>query len=187
MKSSISEHESFTVMLYIVHDTMSSRRRDVASKLLVVLSGLASQQLSKSLQRLEFLKQHVTIAHYRVQAANCESEITKLKTFTAGLDVHKQAVIDFLIYRASNMEAFDEEWTWTLGSDIPKIPKKLSDTSSNHMLQERFSIPDNFLCPISREVMDDPVITCDGFTFERNEIERQGTLRFGKKHGANQC
>jgi hypothetical protein len=178
IKKAISEHESFSDMLYIVHDTVASRRRDVASNILVLLSGLTSQQLSKSLERLELLKQRVTVAFHRAQAANCESEITKLKTFTAGLDVHKQAIIDFLIYRASNMEAFEKEWTWTLGNDIPKIPKRSSGTSSNQLLQERFAIPDEFLCPISREVMDDPVLACDGFTFERNEIERQGTMTF---------
>jgi hypothetical protein len=37
---------------------------------------------------------------------------------------------------------------------------------------EQFSVPDEFLCPISREVMDDPVLASDGFTFERNAIER---------------
>lgn len=34
--------------------------------------------------------------------------------------------------------------------------------------------------------MDDPVLASDGFTFERNEIERQVILTFGKKQGANQ-
>lgn len=33
-------------------------------------------------------------------------------------------------------------------------------------------MPDEFLCPISREVMIDPVIAADGFTYERNGIER---------------
>ena len=31
--------------------------------------------------------------------------------------------------------------------------------------------PDFLLCPITQEVMDDPVITCDGHTFERKAIE----------------
>jgi hypothetical protein len=171
MKKSITEHESFPDMLHIVRDTAASKRRDVACKVLEILSVLASQELSKSLQRLEDLKQRATIAYYRAQAANCESEITKLKTFTAGLNIHRQALADFLIYRSSNMEVFDDQWKWTLGSAIPKIPKKSADKSSP-LVEEQFSVPDDFLCPISREVMDDPVLASDGFTFERNAIER---------------
>jgi hypothetical protein len=172
MKKSISEHESFTDMLHIVHDTLASKRRDVACKVLEILSGLASQELSKSLQRLEDLKQRVTLAFYRAQAVHCETEITKLKTFTAGLNIHRQALADFLIYRSSNMEIFDNRWAWTVGDAIPKMPKKSSDNSPNPLLDEQFSVPDEFLCPISREVMDDPVFASDGFTFERNAIER---------------
>jgi hypothetical protein len=70
------------------------------------------------------------------------------------------------------MEVFDNQWTWTVGSAIPKIPKKSPDNSQNPLLDEQFSVPDEFLCPISREVMDDPVLASDGFTFERNAIER---------------
>jgi hypothetical protein len=172
MKKAISEHESFLDMLCIVHDSHGSTRRDVACKVLEILSGLASQELSKSLQRLDDLKKRVTIAFYRAQAANVESEITKLKTFTAGLNIHRQALADFLMYRSSNMEVFDNQWTWTVGSAIPKIPKKSPDNSQNPLLDEQFSVPDEFLCPISREVMDDPVLASDGFTFERNAIER---------------
>lgn len=31
--------------------------------------------------------------------------------------------------------------------------------------------PDEFLCPISREVMSDPVIAADGYSYERESIE----------------
>lgn len=33
------------------------------------------------------------------------------------------------------------------------------------------SIPDEYICPISREVMVDPVLASDGFSYERSEIE----------------
>jgi U-box domain len=177
MKKAISEQESFTDMLYIVRDTFVSKRRDVTFKILEILSGLASQELSKNLQSLDDLKKRVTIAFYRAQAASIESEIAKSKTFTAGLNIHRQALADFIIYRSSNMEIFDSQWTWTVGSAIPKIPKTSSDNSQSHLLDEQFSVPDEFLCPISREVMDDPVLASDGFTFERNTIERFVCLR----------
>ena len=33
------------------------------------------------------------------------------------------------------------------------------------------SIPDEFLCPISTDIMSDPVITCVGQTYERSCFE----------------
>ena len=158
--------------MYIVRDTTAYRRRDVALKVLLFLNGLASQELSSKLRRLEELKLRVTMGFYRAQVEAQESDITKSRTYIAGLNVHKQPLVDFLIYRATNMEAFDENWTWTLGSTIPKIPKQTSGTTSTALDNERFSVPDEYLCPISREVMDDPVLSTDGFTFERTAIER---------------
>ncbi|KAE9366198.1 hypothetical protein N431DRAFT_549163 [Stipitochalara longipes BDJ] len=177
MKKSISEHESFLDMLYIIHDSPTSKHRDVACKVLEILSGLTSQQLSKSLRRLDDLKKRVTIAFYRAQAAIVESEISKLKTFAAGLNIHRQALADFLIYRSSTMEFFDNQWTWSLGGAIPKAPKKSSNNTPDPLLKEQFSVPDEFICPISREVMDDPVLASDGFAFERNAIERWFQIR----------
>lgn len=169
MKTSISEHESFMEMLFIVNETNVRVRRRVAEKILGALSGL-----SKKLQRLDHLKERVMTGFCIAEAQTIESDAIKLKTSIAGLDFHKQAIIDFIIYRASNIEVFDTEWTWRVGDAIPKIPKKSPDMSSNILLQqEHFSVPDDFLCPISRELMDDPVTTSDGFTFERNAIERQ--------------
>jgi hypothetical protein len=144
----------------------------VASNVLEILSGLASQELTHNLKRLEDLKQRATAALFRVEAASYESDITKLKTFIAGLNCHKQAICDFLIYRAANSTVIDEPWTWTVGDAIPKLPKKPLETSPSSLPDESFSIPPAYLCPISQEVMDDPVTTCDGFTFDRNNIER---------------
>ena len=34
------------------------------------------------------------------------------------------------------------------------------------------TIPDHFICPITLEIMDDPVICSDGITYNRDNIER---------------
>ena len=34
------------------------------------------------------------------------------------------------------------------------------------------AVPDHFICPISLEIMQDPVICSDGNTYERSEITR---------------
>ena len=33
-------------------------------------------------------------------------------------------------------------------------------------------IPRQFICPITHELMKDPVFTCDGITYERNAVEK---------------
>ena len=36
--------------------------------------------------------------------------------------------------------------------------------------EEGHSIPDDFLCPITQTIMEDPLMTRDGFSFEREAI-----------------
>ena len=40
------------------------------------------------------------------------------------------------------------------------------------VLRREASLPPQFLCPITGEIMRDPVTTCDGHAFERAAIER---------------
>lgn len=46
----------------------------------------------------------------------------------------------------------------------------MADSSSP--LDSTASVPDHFVCPISLEIMQDPVICSDGNTYERREIAR---------------
>ena len=40
------------------------------------------------------------------------------------------------------------------------------------MAENNAPVPDHYLCPISLEIMEDPVICSDGITYERREIKR---------------
>jgi len=52
--------------------------------------------------------------------------------------------------------------------EVPKkkISKPLADSNS-----EKYHIEDEFKCPLTLEIMEDPVILSDGFTYERTAIE----------------
>ena len=60
-----------------------------------------------------------------------------------------------------------------LGAGVLMTKKAFSDKTGS----EKVIIPDDsrvandFECPITMEIMDDPVICCDGFTYERRAIE----------------
>ena len=45
-------------------------------------------------------------------------------------------------------------------------------TSLTSNAKKTFQIPDKFLCPISRQIMEEPVVASDGYTYEKEEIER---------------
>ncbi|KAH8659259.1 hypothetical protein BGZ60DRAFT_544304 [Tricladium varicosporioides] len=176
MKALVSEHESLDDMLSIIHDTQSSKRKDVASRILEILSGMYSTELSHNLKKLEKLKLTAPNYLYQRQLEGQESRNTKLKSFIAGFTTHSAAIIDFLVYRAMNFAVLDTPWTWGVGDDIPEIPVTASTTSFAGDMPS-LTIPENFMCPISKDLMDDPVKTCDGFSFERNNIERWFQIR----------
>ncbi|XP_052202220.1 U-box domain-containing protein 33-like isoform X5 [Diospyros lotus] len=64
-----------------------------------------------------------------------------------------------------------------VGSTIELLDK--SCTSSNHDSNESRRVPSHFTCPIFQEVMKDPHIAADGFTYEADAIK--GWLNSGAK------
>jgi len=60
-----------------------------------------------------------------------------------------------------------------LGADERALRDELAAAklAASRPLQQS-QLPTEFLCPITREVMDDPVIAADGFTYERRALER---------------
>lgn len=172
MKAVLSEHESIDDILSILHNTSSSSRRKLAEKVLQILGGLYLKELSHKVKSLEELRRTLTYGFVRGQSEGYVSGISRLKTLIAGLVTHQQTLCDFLIYRATNTEMLDVPWTWSLGDGIPEIPVPTGSESLNPSNMQPFSVPPNFRCPISQELMEDPVTTCDGFTFERGNIER---------------
>ena len=77
----------------------------------------------------------------------------------------------------------------TSSSSAPAAPNVASeddDASSAESEWEHVShalvrsIKDNFICPISGEIMTDPVVTADGHTYERESIEQWFMLTTGR-------
>ncbi len=54
-----------------------------------------------------------------------------------------------------------------------KSPAKKRKISASLKMKNYFkSLPHDFLCPIEMELMDDPVVCADGFTYERSAIKK---------------
>jgi hypothetical protein len=66
-----------------------------------------------------------------------------------------------------------------VGSGVVEAPSTPSSTLRSAALprasptcdEAEDAIPDDFICPLTLEVMLDPVVACDGFTYDRKSIE----------------
>lgn len=81
---------------------------------------------------------------------------------------YQSLLCEFLVYRADNYGSLPEVQAWRPGGAVPQVSRKETVTSHG----PTFKAPIEYLCPISSEVMEDPVSTMDGFTYERKSIQR---------------
>ncbi|UJR16374.1 hypothetical protein I4U23_003277 [Adineta vaga] len=54
---------------------------------------------------------------------------------------------------------------------VQQISTKKNEQNSKSADTDQATIPNEFLCPITHELMTDPVCVCDGYTYERKAIE----------------
>ena len=118
------KHESFEDILAIVRNAYVWERKLRASRVLEFLSTGTSRELSQELEELEMLKERATLRFLRDRVGQHETRITKLKTTIAGINSHKEALCDFIIFRATTPTDTEEKWDWKLGDDVPKRPKQ---------------------------------------------------------------
>ncbi|KAF2114818.1 hypothetical protein BDV96DRAFT_575954 [Lophiotrema nucula] len=170
LKTFLAQHESFDDMIGIVlTGTDAFRRQKNAEKVLQILRQLADQAIDSKSKELDNMRRRATNYLYRRQAESLESDLAALKNRSIRLQQYQDGLCAFLLYRADNAtSSVTEPLTWTVGATMPQVPKKAQ------MIQHfaNFEIPAEFLCPISTELMEDPVTTVDNFTYERRNIER---------------
>ena len=70
--------------------------------------------------------------------------------------------------QADAMEAAEEEAKEEHDEEA-KVEKQEQEPEKKQDLKD--DPPDEYICPISLEIMEDPVIAADGYTYERVEIE----------------
>jgi hypothetical protein len=134
------KHESFEDMLAIVRNAYSPGRKIRASKVFEFLNTVTSRELSKELKELEMLKERVTLRLLRERVGQHQTRITKLKTTIAGINSHKEALCDFIIFRATTSTDIEENWDWKLGDEVPTRPKQITLDSKDD-LENMFSVP----------------------------------------------
>ncbi len=73
-----------------------------------------------------------------------------------------------------NKKEKEEESDDDMEKDAETVSAEVSlkDSLTSSQLLRRTSLVEEFRCPISHQIMRDPVFTSDGETYEREEIER---------------
>jgi len=167
LKEYMESHESYNDFLAIIGTGKDDyHRRQNAEKVLEILKQLHDQQIQTKREQLDSLRQRASQWHYRTQSDVIDREINILNNRSLRLQKFKSLLCAWLIACLGNASASDP-LMWTPGDVMPELYKSLPPTDN-----PKFEVPSEFYCPISNDVMQDPVTTVDGFTYERKEIER---------------
>lgn len=119
----ILDHESFEDILAIVKCAPQRTRSNVAARVIEYLSTLFTRELSCRLRKLHTIRRRSTAWFLRTKANVYRPRIRWLKGHIAGLNSHKTGLCDFLSFRAIDF-CNGGHWTWEVGNEIPKWPKK---------------------------------------------------------------
>jgi hypothetical protein len=143
-------------------------RTQNAGKVLTLLGGLAELQIQQKSQELDNARQRNTRYYYRQQAQTITRDLATLRNQSLRMKQYKDLLAAFLLYRAEN-DTFDEPLIWNIGDTvIPRVYRNKTTSCNMPIL----TIPLEFLCPISSQIMEDPVTTSDQFVFQRSNIVR---------------
>ncbi|KAI5374009.1 hypothetical protein J4E82_007283 [Alternaria postmessia] len=174
LKEYIRSHESYDDFIAIVGTGKDDyHRRQNAEKVFEILKQLLDQQIESKRKQLEGLRQQASQYYYRTRSEIIDRDMNVLNNRSLRLQKYRSLLCAWLIACLGNVSVSDP-LTWRPGEAIPKLHKTLSTTES-----PGFEVPPEYHCPISSNVMEDPVTTVDGFTYERKEIERW--LRFNER------
>ncbi|KAI4936692.1 hypothetical protein J4E86_011309 [Alternaria arbusti] len=167
LKEYLRSHESYDDFLAIVNTGKDDyHRRQNAEKVLQILQQLHEQQIDSKREELGKLRQQASQQWLRNRSEHIDREINVLSNRSLRLQKYKSLLCAWLIACLGNTLVSDP-LTWKPGDIIPNVYKEIQATD-----QPRFEVPREYCCPISNDVMQNPVITVDNHIYERKEIER---------------
>lgn len=170
LKEYLRSHESFDDCLAIVRTGRDDfQRRLNAEKVLKILQQLDTLQIKAKAKELEKLKQRSSHFMYRTQVENIERDLNTVKNRCMRLKQYTTLLCAWLLTCLGEDESLPDPLLWEPGDFMPEVPKALAQNEPTGL---KFEIPRELCCHISSEIMDDPVKTADGFTYERKNIER---------------
>ena len=171
VKDWIENHESFDDVLRIIQQVDEYAQRTVAKKLITAMSEHAGSRLRHTKDASNNRDQYTQWWRNDAVHEQNRSEIEAMEKFIANLHHHQTAIADWLMYR-SRMLDDEPEWEWYAGQPVPGMAIPTVFASD----ELRLSIPDEYLCAISHELLSDPVSTADGHIYDRQAIRQWFTI-----------
>jgi ubiquitin-protein ligase/uncharacterized protein YegL len=177
IKEELCEHESFDDIVQTVKVTRSSKQARMALDLLDQLLELKECELRHWREKLSELRRRIFWSSRRAEQTRCEEKISSIRKSIVETSFHKQALADFIVFRAGyrGERATNSPWYWLQGDTIPAGPNLSNITylSTNLNLE----VPEDYLCPMTHELFNDPVTAPDGHTYDRAAIYRWFQVR----------
>ncbi|KAK8209080.1 hypothetical protein M8818_003775 [Zalaria obscura] len=177
-KEMLCSHETFDDMLSAVSQAQSGpSRRQLAVHLIEVLGKLLEVDFAEAAEELEQFQQSNTWGYRHHARTDMQTKVDRLQRFIAGLRTHEQALVDFIRFRATNVTLLNERWSWNIGDPLPG-----SDHAAQPLMPalppELVELPStDYRCPISYDLLTDPVTAADGHTYSRQAISQWFQIR----------
>jgi 3-methyladenine DNA glycosylase AlkC len=170
LKEYLKAHESYDDILAIVRTGKDDyQRRLNAEKVLQIIQQIDEQQIEAKIKRLDNLRRRSSHYHFKTQADIIERDVSTIRNQSLRMQKHKNLICAWLLASVGQDEASADPLSWKPGDSIPEVRKAQQQTTTAKL---EFEIPREHCCHISSEIMDDPVITVDNYTYERKNIER---------------
>lgn len=174
-KSSLIGHESFNDLVGAVAEARPFDQHMIARKMLHVIEDLGLARLVHERKELDKLQTRVTYGYLRRAVEEQQKIVDDLQRTLAGLKTHQEALQDFLRFRATASGLQNGQWLWNIGDPLPR--KEVSEAPDS-LPEDIVALPDiDFRCPISYELLQDPVVAADGHTYSRQAIVRWFQIR----------
>ncbi|KAF2996796.1 hypothetical protein E8E13_000636 [Curvularia kusanoi] len=163
-------HDSFEdILAMVLVDIGDDDRLTNARKVLDLINQLDQQHLNVKSERLADTRERATSSYYRLQVTALERDLIPLSNRIARMKHFADSLCAFLVYRAEIAGSLPEPQPWRPGAAPPTASEQRPSAPPE---SAGYTIPNELLCPISSDLMDDPVMTVDNHTYERKNIER---------------
>ncbi|KAK6496287.1 hypothetical protein TWF481_002312 [Arthrobotrys musiformis] len=168
----LKNHESFEDMVAIVRAVPKIKRLRVAMNALKYLSELSKREIVHLMGPSGSETFH---------ESKVSGELSKAVSKLQILSSYASRLPEVLVTETSRgSTAKPLEWVWKTGSECPSDDSR-DAPGVTHVKVPVSQIPDTLMCPITKELFQDPVVAADGHTYERRAIERWFSMTTEKK------
>jgi Mg-chelatase subunit ChlD len=157
-KEAMMRHQVFEDVLGAVVEAQHSNRPHVVEIMLALMLDLVTLELEQALK-----------SNPGIRSSLVNWQISSLEELIAGLKCFEQELGDFIILRS--MSLVSDKWMWTYGDGMPGQTRMVD--IPGHLTY----IPHELRCPITHELLEDPVMAADGHTYSRQAMVKWLQIR----------